>query len=69
MDRIEVLARMVEQQKSLRDVVAATGEYAEIAKAADEQALAMSLYMVQEAIREYAIQLNRLAVKVANADD
>lgn len=69
MDRIEVLARMVEQQKSLRDVVAAAGEYAQIAKAADEQALAMSLYMVQEAIREYAIQLNRLAVKVANADD
>lgn len=68
MGRKSLIASLVSQQQSLRDVAEAAGEYAEVAKAADEQGLAMSLFMLQEAIREYSVQLNRLAVKVALDD-
>lgn len=65
----EMLLRLAEQQKTLNALAEMAGEYAEVARDADETGLAFSVLMVQESILAYAAQVRRFVLRVADRDE
>lgn len=58
-ERMGVLRRLLEQQHALRTVVEAASLQAELAKAANADALALAIFMLVECLKVYSQELSK----------
>ena len=58
-ERMGVLKRLLEQQHALRTVVEAASLQAELAKAANADALALAIFMLVECLKVYSKELSK----------
>ena len=58
-ERMGVLRRLLEQQHALRTVVEAASLQAELAKAANADALALAIFMLVECLQVYSKELSK----------
>lgn len=68
-ERMGVLRRLLEQQHALRTVVEAASLQAELAKAANADALALAIFMLCECLKAYSQELSKFVKRYVGEAD
>jgi len=68
-ERMGVLKRLLEQQHALRTVVEAASLQAELAKAANADALALAIFMLCECLKVYSQELSKFVRRYVGEAD
>lgn len=69
MDRVDIARRLVAMQSSLRTVMEVAEAQGRLCDAAEAKGLALSLYMVREALAVYATELNKFVTSYLDNED